>query len=179
MNNYFIMNYQDEIVFDYGIDDFVKEKQQEFLEEFDGDKNSSFYTLLDFSTYHDIVSMHYTYYVYQGGAHDIRMDRIYYWSLQKKSEVFLADLVTLNEEFLRKLSDFSYDYLNTYKKELIYDDDYMVRDGLKPIKENFQYLVFDEDSLKIVFPPYQVGPWSSKEIIVAIPYLELASYLKI
>ena len=55
----------------------------------------------------------------------------------------------------------------------------MVRDGLKPIKENFQYLVFDEDSLKIVFPPYQVGPWSSKKIIVAIPYLELASYLKI
>ena len=39
--------------------------------------------------------------------------------------------------------------------------------------------MFEEENLKIIFPPYQVGPWSSGEIDVLIPYFKIEKYLKI
>lgn len=184
MNNYLTMDYHMtflEEAYTIQMDDFVKEKQNVFLEEInlENEKDSPYNVFVDTSFYNHIVSIHFVIYIYTGGAHDIRFDKVYYYDLEKNKEVNILDIVDLNENFLDLLSCEAYQYLKKEKYGLIYDDEYLLKDGLSPIKENFEYLVFENNSLKVVFPPYQVGPWSSGEINFSIPYQKIANYLKV
>ena len=178
MNNYIIMDSQ--IFFEENYADFEifkKEKEKILLEEMkrENSKGSSIRMVLDSYLFQDIITLHYTIYIYSGGAHDIRVDRIYYYDLKQQREVELEDLIDINADFTDKIRNFASDYLKKEKKELIYDDEYMFQDGLK----EFRYFIFDENSLILLFFFYQVGPWSSGEILVPIPYSDIASFLKI
>lgn len=184
MNNYLVMDYHMTFLEEAGtvqMDDFVKEKQNEFLGEIkaENEKGSTYNVFVDTSFYNHIVSVHFVIYTYTGGAHDIRFDKVYYYDLEKNKEIHISDIVNLSENFLSLLSHESYQYLKAEKSELIYDDDYLLKDGIRPIKENFGYLIFESDSLKVVFPPYQVGPWSSGEINALISYQVIEDYLKV
>ena len=86
--------------------------------------------------------------------------------------------IDVKDEFLKELSTLS-EYLLKEKKNLLYDDVKMVKTGLTPTIENFSLLIFLEDNLQIIFPPYQVGPWSSGAISIKIPYLSIENYLKV
>ena len=184
MNNYLIMDYHmtylEEASF-ICLDAFIKEKQNKFLEEIkaNNEKGSTYNIMVSMSFYKHIASIHFTLYMYSGGAHDIRFDKVYYYDLNQNKEMDGSKIFVLNEEFLEILSKEAYQYLKKEKPELIYADDYLLKDGLRPTKENFGYLILENDSLKVIFPPYQVGPWSSGEIIASISYQVIADYLKI
>ena len=184
MNNYANIFYQEmDIgeVYSLDLDEVIKEKQNELLEEIKGEnaKESTYNISYKLNFYHDIVTIYFTVYVYSGGAHDIRYDKTYYYDLNHGKSLKLADLITNENEFFKKISILSKEILENEKKDLIYKDTYLVEDGLKPTKEKFLNIIFEADSLKIIFPPYQVGPWSSGEITVKIPYQDIAQYLKI
>ena len=184
MNNYLIMDYhfvyqeQGDLI---SLDNFIMEKKNELLEEvkLENDKGSSCNIFYDTAIREDIFSIHFILYIYTGGAHDIRYDRVFYYDLNDKKEVFLDDIIENKKDFFSVLSNKAKDKLLHEKKDLIYDDLYLLEDGLKPIEENFKYLFFDVDHLKVIFPPYQVGPWSSGEISVNIPYSDIDKYLKV
>ena len=183
MNNYLAMDYQFVYLEDYQdfFDQFIEEEQNIFLGEIklDNEKGSTYRISYDVYFYHDIASIHFVLYTYQGGAHDIRYDKVIYYGLDDHKKKTLDDIISNKQEFLEKISIIAKHQLLNEKKELIYEDSYLFQDGLDPIDKNYQYLVFDQDSLKIIFPPYQVGPWSSGEINATIPYLDIARLMKL
>ncbi len=184
MNNYIDITYQEmylEDVYQIYLEEFIREKQAVFLEEIRGEsaKGSTYRMDVDTSYYHGIASIHLILYVYSGGAHDIRFDRIYYYDLEMGKEVALEDLLTLNSNFYVEIQKYALEKLKKEKENLIYEDEKLFLDGLQPDSLHFQYFMFNEDKLQLLFPPYQVGPWSSGEISVSIPYQSIAKYLKI
>lgn len=184
MNNYLTMDYHITYIEEVNtiqLDDFIKAKQNEFLGEIkaENEKGSTYNVLVEPTFYHHIVSVHFVIYAYTGGAHDIRFDKVYYYDLEKNKEISIMDIVNFNDDFLDLLSYEAYQYLKKEKLDLVYDDEYLLKDGLSPTKKNFDYLVFENNSLKIIFPPYQVGPWSSGEINALIPYQMIEDYLKV
>ena len=184
MNNYIDITYQEmvlEDVYQIYLEEFIREKQAVFLEEIRGEsaKGSTYRMDVDTSYYHGIASIRLIMYVYSGGAHDIRFDRIYYYDLEMGKEVALEDLLTLNSNFYVEIQKYALEKLKKEKENLIYEDEKLFLDGLQPDSLHFQYFMFNEDKLQLLFPPYQVGPWSSGEISVSIPYQSIAKYLKI
>ena len=184
MNNYIDITYQEmylEDVYQIYLEEFIREKQAVFLEDIRGEsaKGSTYRMDVDTSYYHGIASIHLILYVYSGGAHDIRFDRIYYYDLEMGKEVALEDLLTLNSNFYVEIQKYALEKLKKEKENLIYEDEKLFLDGLQPDSLHFQYFMFNEDKLQLLFPPYQVGPWSSGEISVSIPYQSIAKYLKI
>lgn len=164
---------------DIDLEDFILEKKMQTLEEIkeENGKESTYHSSYEVFIYQNIISLHITFYVYSGGAHDIRYDQVFYYDLEHKREIFVEDLLKLNEDFLQTISKLAEEQLKEMKKEMIYDDAFLLEEGIKPVKENYRYLMFEEDQLQIIFPPYQVGPWSSGAITVQIPYFKIAKYL--
>lgn len=182
MNNYINMEFYDSIHMEECImlDTFIIDKKNEFLSKIETEiaKKSIYDLSYDIRFYKNIASLHYILYVDSGGAHSIRYDKVFYYDLVNNKELFLEDLITNKDEFLKELSTLS-EYLLKEKKNLLYDDVKMVKTGLTPTIENFSLLIFLEDNLEIIFPPYQVGPWSSGAISIKIPYLSIENYLKV
>ena len=184
MNNYVNTLYHEiyiEEVYSHDLDKIIKEKQNELLAKIKGEnaKGSTYNISYKLNFYQNLATIQFTVYVYSGGAHDIRYDKIYYYDLNNGKFLELEDLITNETKFFKKISAISKEILKKEKKELIYEDAYLVEDGLKLTKENFQNIIFEATAIKIIFPPYQVGPWSSGEINVEIPYQDIADYLKI
>ena len=146
------------------VEDFIREKQNVFIEEIklETEKGSTYHIFYDTSKYQDI-----------------RFDRVYYYDLNCHEEIFLDDILMYNESFLEELSVLAKDILLKEKNDVIFDDEVILDEGLMPTATNFQYLMFEEQNLKVIFPPYQVGPWSSGAIDVLIPYSKIVKYLKI
>ena len=94
-------------------------------------------------------------------------------------EVALEDLLTLNSSFYVEIQKYALEQLLSEKTDVIYEDENLILEGLQADKSHFKYFMFLKDGIQILFPPYQVGPWSSGEISVSIPYQSIAKYLKI
>lgn len=184
MNNYVDVIYQEmdlEDVYQIYLEEFIQEKQAVFLEEIRGEsaKGSTYRMDVDTNYYHGIASIHFVMYVYSGGAHDIRFDRIYYYDLEMGKEVTLEDLLTLNSSFYETIQKYALEQLMSEKKDVIYEDENLLLEGLQADESHFKYFIFLKEGLQILFPPYQVGPWSSGEINALIPYQSIAKYLKV
>lgn len=175
MNNYY------QIIENFYLDSFIKEKQNSYLNEIklESDKGSTYNTYYDISYYKNIASIHFTIFVYSGGAHDIRFDKVYYYDINQNEELKLNDIIDDMNDFFLLISKLSYNYLTSEFQDAIYKEKEMLIDGLKPDLEHFQYIIFDLNGINIIFPPYQVGPWSSGEIVVPIKYQDIDKYLKI
>lgn len=130
----------------------------------------------DYSIVDGIYSIHFRIFSYLGGAHYEREDSVYYYDSLHKKEVFLSDLLTLDDSFYITLSTLSKKYLLEHKEELALFDDELFEEGVAPKKENYDYITFG-DSFSIIMPPYQVGPWSSGEITVPLSYQSVKNYL--
>ena len=184
MNNYLTMDYHMTYIEEVNtiqLDDFIKAKQNEFLGEIktENEKGSTYNVLVEPTFYHHIVSVHFVIYAYTGGAHDIRFDKVYYYDLEMGKEVVLEDLLTLNSSFYVEIQKYALEQLLSEKTDVIYEDENLILEGLQADKSHFKYFMFLKDGIQILFPPYQVGPWSSGEISVSIPYQSIAKYLKI
>ena len=184
MNNYIYAEYLEmawEEVYSVYLDDFIKLKENKFLEEIKNDsiKGSTYRISYDVTYYHDLASVHFVLYLYSGGAHDIRFDRVYYYDLNLLKELTLSDIIEEPDHFLEDIKGIAKEELLTNHSNDIYEDENLLESGLEATLENYRYLLFDRDGLHVLFPPYQVGPWSSGEIMVVIPYERIAKYLKI
>ena len=184
MNHYIYAEYMElvyEEVYSIYLDEFIQEKENLFLEEIknDSSKGSTYRISYDISYYHDVASIHFVLYVYSGGAHDIRFDRVYYYDLTSLKELTLVDMIEDQEQFLEEIKVLAKEELLREHKNNIYEDSELLESGLEATLENYRYILFANDGLRILFPPYQVGPWSSGEIMVNIPYKKIDKYLKI
>ncbi|MEG1596810.1 MAG: DUF3298 domain-containing protein [Bacilli bacterium] len=147
------------------------------LEEFK-DRVYDFRSDFDDYLYNDIVSFHFTVLMFTGGAHYIRSDYMYHYNYKKNKEVYLKDFFK-NNDYLNTLSKLSREILINNSKEFNLNlDPKWIKEGTNPIDSNFEIFYFNEEGLNIIFPPYQVGPWSDGEIPITIPYSKLKGILK-
>ncbi len=160
--------------FNKKINKMIKSEKKEFLSivknDMELDNHPFDYELninYSYTTFDNIYSIHFKKLRYTGGAHYDRDDIVFYYDKKSDKEVNLEDLIIDKEKFYKILKDESKKYLLSNKEKLsLYSEDNMITEGIN----NLKYLSFSEDSLWIIFPPYEVGPWSSGEILVPINY---------
>lgn len=107
---------------------------------------------------------------YTGGAHPNPLVATELWDLKRGRALSLKDLFKSGVDFLQPLSEIC-------KKEINGRDlgwELSDRDkGLEPKAENYTTFYVDGTNLVVVFPPYQVGPYSAGTQEVKIPYKDL------
>jgi hypothetical protein len=88
----------------------------------------------------------------------------------------LRDVFQAESAFLETISQLSRNALIASLGESA--DTGMIDQGTTPYEDNFQAWYLDGDAFVILFPPYQVAPYSAGRQKVEIPLSELASVLK-
>lgn len=95
---------------------------------------------------------------------------------QAGTPLALADLFTPGAKYLEELSTIARAKLPGIIGQYA-DTDYITT-GTEPKEENFQTFILDNGSLTILFPPYQVGPYSIGPQTLPIPLADLKDILK-
>ena len=159
---------------------YVTDKKSEFIEETKNSEDDFKYDFIadyNYDLYNNIKYIHQTIYTFTGGNHYIRDDQQI--NINAKSQVVKLEDYFNVDNYLDTIAYYSKLYLEKYFKEneIDYDEEW-VDEGLKTVEGNYQFFAFNEDGLKILFVPYQVGPWAVGEISITIPYKDLNSILK-
>lgn len=157
------------------LDEVLKNKVLEYIGQFKRDiesnpKKSTLIIKFDPYEYGDYISFLFSYFVDTGGAHPNTYLSTETYNLKTNESVNIQDIMNKNKNFLKFISDFSYDKLKEDPKiqENINLD--MLKEGTLPKKENFINFVFSNEGLKFFFQKYQVAPYSSGEFYVIVPY---------
>ncbi len=116
------------------------------------------------------------------GAHPNGYYRTFTYDLQTGQEVTLQDLFLPSIPYLERLSDRARADLPAIIKQMSGGDEgdpSMLADGTSPTADNFQWFYIDSTNLVLIFPPYQVGPYSLGTVTDTIPLAQLADSLKV
>jgi len=82
-------------------------------------------------------------------------------------------LINKNNNILNLMSKYAYKNLSTNNKIKEINLPYMLKNGTKPIKTNFDNFVFTRDGMIVFFEKYQIAPYTYGEFWITIPYLDL------
>lgn len=163
--------------------EYIGDKKRQFIDnvqklELTNDAKYEFKTDYQVNEMDDTVGVHLQVYEYTGGAHYIRNDKSYYYDKKNNKLVTILDFLE-GEEALERLGNIAFYYVMQYsqKHNLDFNQD-MVKAGLKSEPLNYEYFNFEEDGLKLVFPPYQVAYYAAGEVSIKIPYQELGGIVK-
>ncbi len=142
-------------------------------------KNRTYELNISFDIYdnmNNLFTFHFTVYEFLGGAHYNREDFIYYYDYKKNEEIRWEDLFIDEQQALKLLSNLSKEKLkNIYLNELFSDE--ALNNGLDSIKDNFELILIGDEDVTIIFPPYQVAPWSSGALNIILNYNEINNLL--
>ena len=120
-----------------------------------------------------IFSMKRYSYEYTGGAHGYGAEYGTTIDLKTGEELELIDLAVDSYGLIDVCADYVLEKLSEREDEL--SEDYKTY-----ISENLQncnwYL--DASGIEFVFAPYEIGPYSSGNIVVGVPYSQVAAYMK-
>ena len=154
--------------------DFVNEKLEEFkqYENYNEIKND-FYTDYELHEYNGIYYLQYFIYSYTGGVHYFLINKQFTYN--KSGEILELKDFFNNDNYLEILSKLSYEELIKIGAN---EDKNWLKEGTKPILENFSLYYFDKEGLHLTFPPYQVAPWVSGPIKITIPTSKLVKIIK-
>lgn len=156
------------------IKDWLDEKLEEFkqYENYNEMKND-FYTDYELHEYNDIYYLQYTIYSYTGGVHYFLINKQFTYN--KNGEILELKDFFKNDNYLEILSKLSYEELVKIDAN---EDKNWLKEGTKPLIENFSLYYFDKEGLHLTFPPYQVAPWVSGPIKITIPASKLVKIIK-
>lgn len=160
------------------VDEKIREWLDSELEEFKQYENynnikNDFYTTYELYTYKNITFLQYSISSYTGGAHYGLKTRQFTYDDQGNF-LELKNFFN-NTNYLAIISSLSY---NELVKLNINEDLNWLKEGTKPIEDNFSLYYLDEQGLHLTFPPYQVAPWASGIIKITIPITKLSKWLK-
>lgn len=169
---------------DNKIKEYVEGRKEEFIsvaDNIDEELNVKYDFILNVtsSEYNDIINVHMNTLSFTGGAHYMRDDESIHYNKKTKKFMNLSDYFIDTEAF-NKIDDLAYHYimkLNENEEKYNFSEIW-VRRGIIPNALNYSHFTFKEEGLEILFPPYQIAPWSDGEIKITIPYSELNDLLK-
>ena len=156
------------------IKNWLDEKLEEFkqYENYNEMKNE-FYTDYELHEYDDIYYLQYTIYSYTGGVHYFLINKQFTYN--KNGEILELKDFFKNDNYLEILFKLSYEELVKIDAN---EDKNWLKEGTKPLLENFSLYYFDKEGLHLTFPPYQVAPWVSGPIKITIPASKLVKIIK-
>ncbi len=156
------------------IKNWLDEKLEEFkqYENYNEIKND-FYTDYELHEYNDIYYLQYFIYSYTGGVHYFLINKQFTYN--KNGEILELKDFFKDDNYLEILSKLSYEELIKIGAN---EDKNWLKEGTKPILENFSLYYFDKEGLHLTFPPYQVAPWVSGPIKIVIPTSKLVKIIK-
>lgn len=147
-------------------------KFKESLSEFADEQMAMMFIELSYEYYFpatSIISLLYSGSYYFGGAHPGSSFEVLTFNLETGQAVELADMFQPGVDYLQLLSDLSIAQLSANE----YLDEADINSGAAPVAQNYKTVYLSEDSLKIVFGEYQVGPYAVGPQTVTIPYFAI------
>lgn len=120
-----------------------------------------------------VLSVNGSNYDFSGGAHGYGYDWGITIDLQSGAKLELSRLAQDPSGFWNKAIEVVLSELGNRTEELYEDYESYVKENLESTD---WYL--DAAGIEMVFTPYEIGPYASGNIVVCIPYEEVASYLK-
>ena len=161
-------------------DDFKKDMEEWDMTDVSGDFSSEFDC--SFEMYYNMDNIFsfsfeiFTYYA--GAAHP------YSYSKCMNLDIENVKIIDLNSMFkdtvsgLNKLSEYCYNDLKkqSEKTDLCTDDEWL-KEGTKPVNENYKSISVEQDGLLVIFNSYQVSCYAAGPQQVKIPYSELKNVL--
>lgn len=108
-----------------------------------------------------------------GGAHPYNYISTIIYDTKSKKVINIQDIIDKENNFLEKISEISYSYLSENSNIKEYSDLESLKDGLKPVKSNFENIIFAEDKLILYINAYQVAPYVAGNFEISIPYNEI------
>lgn len=111
-----------------------------------------------------------------GGAHGNTYFRTFTFDTETGEALSLADLFVSGADYLGILSGVARTRLPGILGDIL--DEQMLLAGTGASAENFENFFLDEDTLTILFAPYQVAAYAAGPQTLAIPRAELAQILK-
>lgn len=135
---------------------------------------------IDYDAYRGPNTVSYVFLIYADtmGAHPNAYYRTFTFDASTGAELELGDLFSPGTPYLEHFSAVSRERLipliaeKTQTDESDVDRDY-VESGTTPRAENFQWFYLSGDTLTLIFPPYQVGPYVLGVQEVPVPLSEL------
>jgi peptidoglycan/xylan/chitin deacetylase (PgdA/CDA1 family) len=124
-----------------------------------------------------LYSIHMVIYEFIGGANYEREDFIFYFDYIDEIEVSWEALFKDKSETLKTLSTLSSKRLKTEYKEYIYNEKEEFEEGVKPVKNNYKYLMLSDEGMTIIFPPYKVAPGYIGDISINLSYSDIDELL--
>jgi hypothetical protein len=113
------------------------------------------------------------------GAHPNTYYHVFTFDTATGAQLSLSDLFASKDSYLQLLSTTTRADLPKIVSDMSKtsaDTDYISR-GTTPTVENFQNWYVDGSNLVLIFPPYQVGPYSLGTVLDPIPLTKLSKSL--
>jgi len=95
------------------------------------------------------------------------------YNIKDNTIININTLVNKNNNILNLMSKYAYKNLLNNDKIKVINLLYMLKNGTKPIKTNFENFAFEKNGIIVFFEKYQVAPFAYGEFCITIPYLEL------
>lgn len=128
---------------------------------------------IDYVTYHGARTVSYVYTIVEdtGGAHPNTFYRTFTFDTQNGGSLGLGGLFTTGTKYLDLLSKQARTDLPAITKKLsgMAVDTKSIVSGTQPQEDSFQNFAIDGNTLRVIFPPYQVGPYSLGTVVDPIP----------
>lgn len=105
----------------------------------------------------------------KGAAHPNHWTHTLTYDLKSGKSMSLAKVLNNDTNYLRKISNICIAQLKK-KKGL---DEYWIKNGAGPKKENYSSFFLDKSGIEIIFDEYKVGPYSAGPQSVKISYSKL------
>ncbi len=107
---------------------------------------------------------------YTGGAHPNPSLATFVYSMSKAKLYSLKDMFKSNSKYLENIAGFCSKEITARK----ISDEKWIKEGTQAKEENYKFFYLNNKGLVIIFPQYQVAPYSEGNQEVTIPY----NYLK-
>lgn len=120
-----------------------------------------------------VLSVKHYFYDYSGGAHGYGAEWGTTIDLETGAELELPHLAENAPKFMDKVLELVLEQLSERTDELFDSYETYVQESLDSVN---WYL--DAAGIEVVFTPYEIGPYSSGNITVCVPYGEVADYMK-
>lgn len=148
-------------------------KIAKFKEDIKDNVEYSMFINFDMYKYNDYISFVFHLLEDYAGAHPNTYIFTINYDIKNNCIINIDTLISKNNDILNLMSKYTYNSLSNDEKIKEINMSYMVIDGTKPIKTNFENFIFSNEGLIIFFERYQVAPYSYGEFWVTIPYEQL------
>lgn len=147
-------------------------------------RDAKYAMTIEYKVYESPKTVSYVYSIYQDtlGAHPNTYYRTFTFDRATGNEVGLEDLFASGAPYLERLSARTRADLPAIMARMAeitpaeVDHDY-INSGTLPEADAFQNFAIDGDTLLVIFPPYQVGPYVYGTIIDPVPFSTLSDIL--